>query len=116
VHNSWDVELPDVGVLLADTDEHDWLACRVNHVDGSADLVIHRVELGQDDPINSSRVVLIDCKVDQRLVELRQLVNRVVSDQGFSDEQDHIWLVDVNKLGQLSHQALVALHSACSVD
>lgn len=57
-------------VLLSDSDEHDWLASCVDHVEGGSHLLVHSIELGHDDAINSTRVLVLNGKVNQGLVEL----------------------------------------------
>lgn len=115
MNNGWNVELSNVRVLLTDTNKDDRFPSRVHHVDGSTNLVVNSVKLGQNDPINRPWVVF-DSEVDQGLVELCQLVNGVVSDESFSNEEHHVWLVDVHKLCQLSHEPFIALHSASRVN
>lgn len=45
-------------VLLADSNENDGLARGIDHVEGSADLLVNCVELGQNDSVNGSRVTV----------------------------------------------------------
>lgn len=110
------VQLSQVRILLANTNENDGLASRVHHVERSSHLLVDRVELGHDDAIDDARVLILHCKVNQRLIEFGQLIDRVVADKGLSNEEDCVRLVDVDQLGQCSHQCLVALHSSGGVD
>ena len=75
-------------------------------------------EFGHDDAIDSSGVATTICTriVYQMLVELCELVNGVVTDQSLTDKQNCIWLVRVNKLCELLHESLTALHSPSSVN
>ena len=66
-------------VLLANSDEDNRFARGVDHIDGSSNFLVHSVKLGQDDPVNGPRIGHIDGEVDQRLVELRELVDRIVA-------------------------------------
>lgn len=83
-------------VLLAYTYEHDGLTCGVNHVQGCANLLINSVELSHDDAIYNSRILVLNGKIDERLVELRQLVNSIVANKGLTNKQDRVGLVDVD--------------------
>lgn len=47
-----DIKLLEVGVLLPCAYKHDGLACLIRHGQSRPDLLIHRVKLGQDDPVN----------------------------------------------------------------
>jgi len=86
-----------VRVLLSHADKHDRLSCRVYHIDGSTNFLIDSIELSQNDAINSPRVVVVDCEVDQGLVELSQLVDRVVAYERFADEKNDVWRVDMDQ-------------------
>lgn len=114
--HSLNIELSQVRVLLADADEDDGLARGVHHVEGRANLLVDGVELGHDDAIDNSWILVLNGEVDKRLVELGQLVNRIIANQCLTDEQDRVRLVDVDELRERSHQGLVALHSASGVD
>ena len=116
VDDCWDIELPQVRILLPNPNKDNRFARRVHHVDSSADFLIHSVELGEHYAVDCARIVRVDGKVDQGLVELSQLVNSVIADKSFTDEQDHVWRVDVNKFCQLAHESLIALHATCSVN
>jgi hypothetical protein len=105
-----------MGVFLANTDEHDWLACRVDHVECSADFFVDGVKLSQDDAVNCSWVFNTDSKVNQTLVEFGQLVNRVITDESFTHKQHDVGLVDVNEFRQLSHQLFISLHATRGID
>ena len=86
-------------VLLSHTDKHNRLACRMYHVDRSANFLIDSIELGQNDAINGPRVVIVDSEVDQRLVELCQLIDSVVAYERFADEKNDVWRVDMDQFG-----------------
>ena len=60
-----------MGVFLANTDEHYWLACSVYHVECCANLLVDGVKLSQDDAVNRSWVFNTYSKVNQTLVKLR---------------------------------------------
>ena len=105
-----------MGVLLAHTDENDGFARGIDHVESGTDLVIDCVELGHDNGIDDPWVVVLDSKIDQRLVEFGQLVDGIISNQGLSNEENGIRLVDVDQLGQGLHEGLVALHTAGCID
>ena len=69
------------------------------HVDRSAYFFINSIELGQDDAINGPRVVIVDSEVDQRLVELCQLIDRIVADERLAYEKNDVWRVVMDQLG-----------------
>jgi len=81
---------------LADANEHDWLASRVDHIERSPDLLVDSIKLGQDDTINCPWVLNTYREVNQTLVELDQLVNSIVTDESFTHKQHDIGLVDVD--------------------
>jgi len=110
------IELSQVWILLAHADEDDRLARGVNHVESGAYLLVNGVELGHDDAVNDSWILVLHGEVNERLIELGQLIDGVVADEGFTDEEDSVRLVDVNQLSERSHQGLIALHSSSSVD
>ena len=103
-------------VLLANSHEHDRLPGRVHHVEGSANFLIDSIEFGHDDPVNGPWVAHIDGEVNQRLIELGQLVDRIVANQSFAHEEYHVRRVDVNQFGKLAHEPFIALHTPGSVD
>lgn len=105
-----------MGVLLADSDKQDWLSSRLNHVNRCAHFLVNCVKLSQDDPVDRPWISLINSKINQALVKLGQLVDRIVANESLTNEQDNIWLIHVDKLGKLAHQLLVTLHAACCVD
>lgn len=105
-----------MGVLLAHTDENDGFARGIDHVESGAHLVIDGVELGHDNGIDDPWIVVLDSIIDQRLVEFGQLVDGVISNQGLSNEENGIRLVDVDQLGQGLHEGFVALHTASCID
>lgn len=49
-------------------------------------------------------------------IELLELVDSIVSNQGFSHEENKIRIVDVDELDKVAHQSLVVLHSSSSID
>lgn len=83
-------------IFLPDTNKHYWLASGLDHVESSANFLINSVELCQNDSIDSARIVLTNCEVNKTLVELCKLVNRVVSYESLSYEQNNIRRVQVN--------------------
>ena len=83
-------------VFLANADENDWLSCSVDHIECSPNFLVDGVKLGQDDAINCSWVFNTHRKVNQTLVELSQLVNRIIADESFTHKQNDIGLVDVD--------------------
>lgn len=44
------------------------------------------------------------------------MIDAIVADQSFTDEEHEVWLVLHNELGQGAHQWLVVLHSTRGVD
>lgn len=116
VDNCWHIQFSQVWILLAHTHENNGFPCRVHHVDCSAHFGVHSVELGHNDAVDCARILHIDRKVDQRLVKLGQLVNRVVSNQSFTHKKHHLWLINVNKFGKLAHKSFVALHAPCRIN
>ena len=60
-------------------------------------------------------IVLVG-EVDERLVELGQLVDAVVADEGLSDEEHEVRRVQLDQPREGAHQRLVVLHSAGRVD
>lgn len=103
-------------ILLADADENDRFAGSLHHVESGADLIVHSIKLCQDNSVDRPRIVFVVGEVDQGLVELRQLINRVISNESFSYEKHNFRFVNMDQLGQLSHQTLIALHPSGSVD
>lgn len=83
-------------ILLTNSNKHDWLASRVDHIKCSPHLLVNSIKLGQDDAINCSRVLNAYCEVNQTLVELSQLVNSVVSYESFAHKQHDIRLINVD--------------------
>lgn len=78
-NNSLDIELSQVWVLLANTNEDNRLAGRVDHVKSCANFLINRVELCHDDAIDGSGILVLNSKIDKRLVELGKLINRIIA-------------------------------------
>ncbi len=115
--NSFGVQVPQIGVSLSSSNENNRLTCDVRHGDSRADLVINRVKLGEHDPVYQVGVrVAAGRVVRESLVELDQLVDGFVADEGLTDEEDEVWLVDYDQLGKGSHQRLVVLHTTGRVD
>ena len=116
LHDVLDVQVADVGVRLPCAHKDDGLARGVNHIQGSANFLVNSVELGHDDSVDNSWILILNGKVDQRLVELGQLINRIITNKSFTNKQDSIWLIDMNQLSECSHQGLITLHSSGSVN
>ena len=57
-------------VLLADSDKHDGLSSGIDHVQCGSHFLIHCVEFGQDDAVDSTRVRILDSVVNETLVKL----------------------------------------------
>ena len=74
------------------------------------DLVVDGVKLGEDDAVDEAWLGVVGV-VGQRLVELGQLVHRLVAHQRLPHKQDAVRLVDLDQLGQGAHQRLVVLHA-----
>ncbi len=85
-------------VLLANAHEYNGLSSGVDHVERSPDLVVHSVELSHDDAIDGPGVGVLSSVIDQLLVELGQLVNCVIPHQGFSYEQNRVWVTPMHQL------------------
>ena len=83
----------------------------MHHVNCRANFLVDSIKFSQNDAVNSPRISLIDCEVDECLIELSQLIDSVISYQGFSNKEHNVWRVDMDELGQLSHQPFVALHA-----
>ena len=50
------------------------------------------------------------------LVELCELVNRLVANERLADKEDEVGCVDGDELGERLHQARIVLHAAGGVD
>ena len=83
-----------MGILLPDSNEQDGLTCRLHHVYGCAHLLVNGVKLCQHNAVNRPRVSLINCKVNQSLIELSQLVDSVVANESLTDEEYYVGLID----------------------
>lgn len=159
LYNMIHPQMSQIGVGLTTPDKQDRLARHVGHGQRRADLVVlrsegthsampvkrprreathNRVKLGQDDTVDAPLAVRSAGagKVLERPVELGQLVDSLVADQGLPDEDDLVRIVDRYKLGsaavsfgvviighrpdtylgQSSHERLVVLHSPRRVD
>ncbi|EPY20522.1 signal recognition particle receptor subunit alpha [Strigomonas culicis] len=103
-------------VGLADAHKHDRLAQLVHHRQRRAHLVVDRVELGEDDAVHAAALRPDGRVVDEALVELAQLVDAVVADEGLADEEHEVGLVVVDQLRKRAHAGLVVLHAARRVD
>lgn len=60
-------------------------------------LVINSVKLGQDDAVDEAGVCHVRV-VSQGLVELGQLINSFVPNQGLPHKQNQVWLVYLYQL------------------
>ena len=105
-----------MGVLLTDTHEDDRFSCGVDHVEGGAHLLIDSVKFGKDNTVDCARVRVGDGIVNQGLIELCELINRIIANEGLSNEEDNIRVVNVHELRQSLHQVFVALHSSCCIN
>lgn len=103
-------------VFLTNSYKNNRLSCSVHHIQCCPNFVVHRIEFSHYNTINYSRILLLNCKVNQWLVELCKLVNWVVPYQCFTYKQDNIRLVDVDKFCESFHQRLISLHSSSSVN
>ena len=95
------VETLEVRIGLTSSHKHDGLTSSVGHGDGGADLIVDRVELGQHDAVNGSRLLASAFEwtvVDQGLIELSHLIHGFVADQGFANEQHQVRIIDVDEL------------------
>ena len=75
VHYRLNVQFFEMRVLLPHSHKNNRLACGVNHVEGGANFLVHRIKLSHDNAINRARIVVLHGKVNQRLVELGQLID-----------------------------------------
>ena len=103
IHDGRNVQFAQMGVLLSHAHKHNWFPSRMNHIDSSANFLINCIKLGQNDSIDRSRILNVHCEINQRLVELCQLIYSIISDKSFSYEKHDIRRVDMDELGQLSH-------------
>jgi len=105
-----------VRVLLAHAHKDDGLASGVYHVEGSTYLLVNCVELSHDDAVDTLGVGCAFGRIQQSLVELCELVNSIVSDKSFTDEENNVRKVSVDQLGHGSHESFIALHAASSIN
>lgn len=78
--------------------------------------LVDGVELGDEDGIDFSAVVFLSGVLDERGVEVGQLVHSVVAHKRLSDEADEVRLVHGHESCKCSHQGFVVLHSSGSID
>jgi len=98
LHNSLDIHLFEISVGLARSNKEDGLAGDVGHGKGSANLVVNRVKLGQDNAVDLSRICEIR-KVLEGSIEFNQLVNAVVAYEGLANKHDLVGVIDFHELG-----------------
>jgi hypothetical protein len=111
VYNCGDVEFLEVGILLANSHVEDGFGGGVDEGKGSSHLVVDGIELRQQDGVDFG----FECFrgfLQQRLVELGDLVDGIVADQRLSNEDDQVGLVHLHQSRQLLHQRRVVLHPA----
>lgn len=75
-----------IRVGLPCPDKHDGLAGNICHRYGGSNLVINRIKLGENYPVDQMRILLLRV-ISKGCIELHQLVNGFVADQGFAHEQ-----------------------------
>ena len=63
----------------------------------AAHFLINSVEFGEYNPVNGPGVRLIHSEVNQTLVELCQLINRVISNKCFSNKKHNVWSVHMHQ-------------------
>ena len=85
---------------LSTSNKHDRLARHVRHTERRADLVVHRVPLRHEHPVDPAllRAPAHRGEVAQRAVELGQLVDGLVPDEGLADEDDLVRAVRGDEL------------------
>mmetsp|Transcript_1916 Transcript_1916/g.4035 ORF Transcript_1916/g.4035 Transcript_1916/m.4035 type:complete len:434 (+) Transcript_1916:737-2038(+) len=110
------VHLSQVGILLPCADEHHRLSRDVNHRQCSTHFVIHCIEFCQQNSVNKSWRTPLRRHVHETLVELLQLIHRIISHQRLSNEENEVRGVPRNQLGERPHQRLIILHSPRSID
>ena len=116
LHDSLDIQRPQIRVLLPHTDKHNRLPRNVRHRQRGAHLVVNRVKLCQHDPVHLPRHGKIRRVLFQRVIKLYELVDAVIPDERLADKKDLVGLVDAHDLCQLAHQRLIVLHAAGRVD
>ena len=57
----------------------------MDHVDGCSDLLVDCIELCQNNTVYCPWCLTL-CKINQGLVELRELVNRIIAYKGLTNE------------------------------
>jgi len=77
------------------------------------DFVVDSVPFSYNHSINASALTHSagTRKIAQGTVELGQLINSFISDKGFADKQDLVWIIDRHQLGEGTHQWLDDLMS-----
>ncbi len=73
-------------------------------------LIINGVKLCQNDPINQPGFLHVRM-IGNGLVKLGQLINGIISDKGFSNKQDQVWLVHFNQLKSKSECSIMFIQS-----
>ena len=127
MHDRLGVEVLQIRIGLSSADEHDGLTSCVGHRDGGADLVVDRVELGQDDAVYGAHVLLATgtttsatndaarrAMVDQRLVELLHLVDGLVAHERLAHEQHQVRIVHIDQLELYTSKTLVSIPTSYS--
>eukprot|EP00964_Phaeocystis_antarctica_P080281 scaffold50131_cov60-Phaeocystis_antarctica.AAC.1 len=115
LHDVLDVEVADVEVGLPGAHEDDGLARGVHERERRADLVADRVELRQHDAVDDAPR-LGRGELEERLVEAGDLVDGLVAHERLAHEEDEVGVVEVDQLGERTHQRLVVLHAPRRVD
>ena len=83
-------------VGLSRPHEHDWLTADVGHGYGRPDLVIDRVKLGQDDPVDGVGIVTGGV-VRESSIELDELINGFVTNESLANKENKVGSVDWNE-------------------
>jgi len=110
-------QLSQIGIRLTAAHENNRLSCDVGHGKRSTDLVVDGVPLGNQHAVNATALARRGAReITQCTVEFGQLIDGFVTYQGFSDEEDLVWVVDGDELGQCPHQWLIVLHTTSRVD
>mmetsp|Transcript_7881 Transcript_7881/g.23550 ORF Transcript_7881/g.23550 Transcript_7881/m.23550 type:complete len:665 (+) Transcript_7881:2115-4109(+) len=105
----FDVKPPQVAILLSHPNEDHRRPRDVHHRQGSPDLLLHRVPLGEEDPVDLVRLAHRR-QLDKPAVELGELVDGLVPHKRLPDKEGEVGAVRVDQLGQRPHQGLVVLH------
>lgn len=73
------------------------------------------VELGEDDGIDETRLLLL-AHIGQCAIELAHLIDSIGTNEGLTDEEDEVRLVDRDQLRECAHEWLIVLHATGSID